>query len=97
MIRRPPRSTLFPYTTLFRSNAAIEQEKANLWGLMERLEKYIHIGKKLDAALEAKAAQLDASDPEKARVVREDMLFYARQKVTDLLTQMAVKIGRAHV
>src|SRR2546427_11498670 len=23
MIRRPPRSTLFPYTTLFRSNAAI--------------------------------------------------------------------------
>src|SRR3712207_8062781 len=24
MIRRPPRSTLFPYTTLFRSNVAIE-------------------------------------------------------------------------
>src|SRR5258708_20165624 len=23
MIRRPPRSTLFPYTTLFRANAAI--------------------------------------------------------------------------
>ena len=38
---------------LLRDNAAIEQEKANLWGLMERLEKYIHIGKKLDAALEA--------------------------------------------
>src|SRR2546426_9369028 len=25
MIRRPPRSTLFPYTTLFRSPAAIKQ------------------------------------------------------------------------
>src|SRR3712207_8477687 len=24
MIRRPPRSTLFPYTTLFRSNAACD-------------------------------------------------------------------------
>src|SRR5687768_18015768 len=24
MIRRPPRSTLFPYTTLFRSNAAVD-------------------------------------------------------------------------
>src|SRR2546430_12042237 len=24
MIRRPPRSTLFPYTTLFRSNAGME-------------------------------------------------------------------------
>src|SRR5688572_32364615 len=28
MIRRPPRSTLFPYTTLFRSEAAIERELA---------------------------------------------------------------------
>src|SRR3712207_6855787 len=26
MIRRPPRSTLFPYTTLFRSSFDIEQE-----------------------------------------------------------------------
>src|SRR2546426_5428966 len=25
MIRRPPRSTLFPYTTLFRSSAVIDQ------------------------------------------------------------------------
>src|SRR3712207_8320676 len=28
MIRRPPRSTLFPYTTLFRSMLAKEQEDA---------------------------------------------------------------------
>src|SRR3712207_7357637 len=27
MIRRPPRSTLFPYTTLFRSRAAEEDEQ----------------------------------------------------------------------
>src|SRR3712207_8253982 len=27
MIRRPPRSTLFPYTTLFRSAAAEEEEE----------------------------------------------------------------------
>src|SRR5438445_2237869 len=27
MIRRPPRSTLFPYTTLFRSRAAEAQER----------------------------------------------------------------------
>ena len=77
---------------LLRDNAAIEGEKANLWGLMERLEKYIHIGKKLDAELDAKARALDGSDPEKARIVREEMLFYTRQKVTDLLTQMSVNI-----
>src|SRR5258706_7449616 len=28
MIRRPPRSTLFPYTTLFRSKAAAEERAA---------------------------------------------------------------------
>src|SRR5256885_9792865 len=28
MIRRPPRSTLFPYTTLFRSSSPVR----NLWG-----------------------------------------------------------------
>lgn len=77
---------------LMRDNAAIEQEKVNLWTLMERLEKYVHIGKKLDGELEAKARALEASDPEKARVVREEMLFYTRQKVTDLLTQLAVNI-----
>src|SRR3712207_7133757 len=27
MIRRPPRSTLFPYTTLFRSNMGIQDPK----------------------------------------------------------------------
>src|SRR3712207_8921298 len=27
MIRRPPRSTLFPYTTLFRSAALVEQKR----------------------------------------------------------------------
>src|SRR5260221_7581067 len=31
MIRRPPRSTLFPYTTLFRSVAPAEIERALAW------------------------------------------------------------------
>src|SRR3712207_8964009 len=31
MIRRPPRSTLFPYTTLFRSVYAYAQEDADHW------------------------------------------------------------------
>src|SRR3989442_9828371 len=31
MIRRPPRSTLFPYTTLFRSVIPSSQLNENLW------------------------------------------------------------------
>src|SRR3712207_7674262 len=32
MIRRPPRSTLFPYTTLFRSMATVGQDVVELLG-----------------------------------------------------------------
>lgn len=77
---------------LLRDNTAIEQEKTNLWELMQRLEKYVYIGKKLDAELEQKAQSFDAIDTEKARIVREELLFYTRQKVMDLLTQQAVNI-----
>src|SRR2546430_6145249 len=33
MIRRPPRSTLFPYTTLFRSGVTVQREDGTLWSL----------------------------------------------------------------
>src|SRR5947199_1685563 len=33
MTRRPPRSTLFPYTTLFRSNLAVLVAKKNTIGI----------------------------------------------------------------
>jgi uncharacterized protein YaaN involved in tellurite resistance len=77
---------------LQKDNASIEQEKQRLWALMQRLEQYAYLGKKIDAALSAKLDALDASDPARAKVLREDVLFYARQKVTDLLTQMAVNV-----
>src|SRR2546425_3587147 len=32
MIRRPPRSTLFPYTTLFRSVEAVMTRRKQPWG-----------------------------------------------------------------
>src|SRR2546421_6241212 len=35
MIRRPPRSTLFPYTTLFRSGAVAQTEVERLGGLRQ--------------------------------------------------------------
>jgi uncharacterized protein YaaN involved in tellurite resistance len=59
---------------------------------MERLEQYVVFGRRVDAALVARLAEIEAGDPEKARVVREELLFYVRQKVQDLLTQLAVTI-----
>ena len=77
---------------LLRDNAAIEQEKVALWDTMQRLEQYVYIGKQLDEKLSERVLEIEAVDPEKARVVKEELLFYTRQKVTDLLTQMAVNV-----
>lgn len=77
---------------LFRDNAAIDVERQNLWKTMEKLEQMIHVSKTLDAKLEAAAAEIELSDPAKAKAVRESALFYARQRTTDLLTQMAVSV-----
>lgn len=77
---------------LLKDNATIEQEKVNMWALMQSLRQYIYVGKKIDATLEQKIAELEATEPEKARIVKEEMLFYVRQKNMDFLTQLAVNI-----
>lgn len=77
---------------LLKDNAAIDVERKSLWTAMGRLEQMIHIAKELDKSLEAKAQELELSDPEKAKAIRENALFYVRQRTTDLLTQMAVSV-----
>jgi uncharacterized protein YaaN involved in tellurite resistance len=77
---------------LLMDNAAIDTERANLWKTMHKLEQMIHISKSLDKQLEDKANELDATDPAKAKAIRETALFYTRQRTTDLLTQMAVTV-----
>jgi len=77
---------------LLMDNAAIDVERAKLWEAMGKLEQMIHIAKTLDARLEEQAIELDATDPTKAKAVRETALFYVRQRTQDLLTQMAVSV-----
>lgn len=77
---------------LLKDNAAIDVERTNLWAAMGRLEQMVHVAKALDAKLEEKAADIDMSDPAKAKAIRESALFYTRQRVQDLLTQMAVTV-----
>ncbi|MFO6446256.1 toxic anion resistance protein [Erythrobacter sp. NE805] len=77
---------------LHLDNAAIDTERQKLWAAMGELEQMIHIAKRLDEKLEAKALELDSSDPAKAKALRESALFYVRQRTQDLLTQMAVSV-----
>src|SRR3712207_7084743 len=57
MIRRPPRSTLFPYTTLFRSRLGREDQQA-----LDQLALGGVQGRGLDRGLRAGVAQ-DRRDP----------------------------------
>ena len=77
---------------LAKDNAALNMEKQQLWDAMGRLNQYVYIAEKLDARVAAKIAELDETDPERAKAMREDVLFYVRQKHQDLLTQLAVSI-----
>jgi uncharacterized protein YaaN involved in tellurite resistance len=77
---------------LRRDNAAIEQEKVTLWATMGRLQQYALLAGRLDQTLEDRIAGLEATDPERARVLRQDVQFYVRQKHQDLLTQLAVAV-----
>lgn len=77
---------------LLMDNAAIDVERSKLWEAMGNLEQMIHISKTLDQKLEDAAADLDHTDPAKAKAIRESALFYTRQRTQDLLTQMAVTV-----
>src|SRR3712207_7115477 len=58
MIRRPPRSTLFPYTTLFRSADGVGAE---------RVDKHVALLQPLDELLRRAQRRVDA-DPDQVRL-----------------------------
>jgi len=77
---------------LGKDNASLAMEKQNLWTIMGRLNQYVYIAERLDTRLSAQIADLQATDPQKAKTLAQDVLFYVRQKHQDLLTQLAVSI-----
>jgi uncharacterized protein YaaN involved in tellurite resistance len=75
---------------LQRDNAAIDQEKQNMWELIGRLEKWAYLAKQLDDALSAKIEAV--TDPQRKKILQEEALFQLRQKRQDIATQMAVDV-----
>src|SRR6187549_1558016 len=61
---------------LLMDNASIDVERVKLWDAMGKLEQMVHIAKTLDDRLEEEAANLDSTDPAKAKAIRETALFY---------------------
>lgn len=77
---------------LRRDNAAIVGEQQRLWETNGRLRQYLYMAQQLDRRLVEKIAQIETTDPIRATALRQDLLFYVRQKVQDLATQLAVGV-----
>src|SRR5256886_10367478 len=87
MIRRPPRSTLFPYTTLFRSPAAQDRRPpGDLRGEPRMREQHdeLRAGREPTELRERAGAEVRASLPRPGLGVHEDDAFHvARCAVPD--------------
>ncbi|HEY5980041.1 MAG TPA: toxic anion resistance protein [Microlunatus sp.] len=77
---------------LAKDNASLNMEKQNLWAAMGRLNQYVYVAERLDTKLTEQITALELSDPDRAKALQQDVLFYVRQKHQDLLTQLAVSI-----
>jgi uncharacterized protein YaaN involved in tellurite resistance len=76
-----------------RDAVEIENTKARLWEAMQKLEGAIYFAQELDGKLAGKVAALKGADPARARALEQEVLFYARQNLQDMLTQQAVNVN----
>src|SRR2546422_3927320 len=74
MIRRPPRSTLFPYTTLFRSRSAPARDGEEETGGHGQAESAVSSGREKEPSLREESRE----------AVRSDGLFCGDRKSTRL-------------
>ena len=73
-----------------RDVVEIETTRTKLWDGMQRLAAAIQFAEKLDAKLQAKVESLRATELLRAKALEQEVLFYARQNLQDMLTQQAV-------
>ena len=75
---------------LQRDVVDIEATRGTLWEAMQKLAGAIRFAELLDARLFAKVEGLKATDALRAKALEQEVLFYARQNLQDMLTQQAV-------
>lgn len=68
----------------------IEATRSKLWDAMQKLAGAMRFAEVLDAKLFAKVDALRATDALRAKALEQEVLFYARQNLQDMLTQQAV-------
>src|SRR3712207_7775599 len=78
MIRRPPRSTLFPYTTLFRSSAGVSTARRT-WSRVNQRASAISSGSTVTSSPSVCAKQPIISDDGKGRSEEHTSELQSRQ------------------
>lgn len=78
---------------MLRDTVELEATRGKLWESMLRLKAAIRFCEQLDARLAGQVAALKTSDPERAKALEQEVLFYARQNLSDLYTQLAVSVN----
>lgn len=73
-----------------RDVVEIEATRSKLWDAMQKLAGAIRFAELLDGRLASKVESLRATDPQRAKALEQEVLFYARQNLQDMLTQQAV-------
>lgn len=68
----------------------IEATRGKLWDAMQKLGAAIHFAETLDERLAQKVQALQATDATRAKALEQEVLFYVRQNLQDMLTQQAV-------
>ncbi|TDM06112.1 MAG: toxic anion resistance protein [Ideonella sp. MAG2] len=71
----------------------IEATRSKLWEAMTQLAAASHFATQLDTRLAEKVTALEATDPQRAQALRQEVLFYARQNLQDIQTQQAVCVN----
>ncbi|MEY4590346.1 MAG: hypothetical protein RL497_2422 [Pseudomonadota bacterium] len=71
----------------------IETTEKNLWDSMQKLRAAIYFAEQLDSRLLGEVAKLNQTEPMKARAIEQEVLFYARQSLTDMLTQQTINVN----
>ena len=76
-----------------RDAAEIEQTKSKLWDAMQKLKGAVYFAEQLDRQIAARVESLKTSDPLRAKALEQEVLFYTRQNLQDMQTQMAVNVN----
>src|SRR3989449_5212683 len=100
MIRRPPRSTLFPYTTLFRSRRSLRHRRLDL---DLRFQEWLELDRRIGGALLLRHGWLELRRG--GDVIRGDFILQRRRRLRVELDLAELRgrglepfeIGRAHV